>query len=171
MNNIKTKTLTKDDWALYKSLRLSSLKDSPDSFGSTFEQEKLLSDEEWSSRLDYAERDMKGLLIVALFNDNPVGLACGIVHEPGDQDGYIYQMWVSPDARSLGVGKLLLAHIINWANSLGLKNLSLGVTTTNLAAAKLYKTFGFVPDGALDSLRDDSKLKVQPMKLEFDTSR
>ena len=104
MADIRIHSLTKDDWRLYKSLRLSSLKNSPDSFGSTFKRESAFSDEEWFARLDFQARQMQGLLFIALLKEQPVGLACGIVHTPGEQDGHIYQMWVSPAARGLGIG-------------------------------------------------------------------
>jgi len=166
MNNISLKTLTKNDWRIYKSLRLQSLRDSPDSFGATFATECTLNDDEWSTRLDYAARSMNGVLVIALLDDHPIGLACGVTHSLKNQDGHIYQMWISPKARGLGIGHQLLTHIINWAKNEKLKRLSLAVTTTNIVALKLYQALGFRADGDLIELRAGSKLQTQPMILD-----
>ncbi|UYO74254.1 hypothetical protein M0220_15460 [Halomonas qinghailakensis] len=65
MNDFNIKVLTPDDWALYKSVRLESLNDSPDSFGSTYEQESILSNSDWQARLDLNARKLDALPLVA----------------------------------------------------------------------------------------------------------
>ena len=52
MGKIDIKVLTELDWESYKSLRLASLNDSPDSFGSTLTREAAFSDAEWKGRLN-----------------------------------------------------------------------------------------------------------------------
>ena len=167
MNNISLRALTKEDWRIYKTLRLQSLSDSPDSFGATLASEQALNDDEWSARLDYSVRGMHGVLFIALLNNNPIGLACSVTHSRTSQDGHIYQMWISPKARGLGIGHQLLTHIINWAKNEKLKRLSLAVTTTNIVALKLYQALGFRADGDLVELRAGSKLQTQPMILDL----
>ncbi|MDP2284085.1 MAG: hypothetical protein Q8L06_08090, partial [Pseudohongiella sp.] len=49
--------LTPSDWQRYKSIRLRSLENSPDAFGSTFERELTLTDEEWQARVNPALRE------------------------------------------------------------------------------------------------------------------
>ncbi|EPJ47428.1 MAG: hypothetical protein OFPII_13150 [Osedax symbiont Rs1] len=166
MGNIRIKALDQHDWAIYKLLRLSSLKDSPDSFGSTFERESAFQEREWASRL----RCKKGILLVAFLNGTPVSLASGLVNAKRGKSGSIYQMWVSPNARNLGVAKLLLAKIMDWARELKLTSLSLEVTTSNTAAIKLYSSLGFLADGELKELRADSLVKVQPMSIVLSVS-
>jgi hypothetical protein len=56
MSEINLHILSMGDWQVYKSLRLASLKDSPDSFGATYERESEFPDSEWISRLDPAGR-------------------------------------------------------------------------------------------------------------------
>ena len=65
MSDVKIRLLTLQDWRLYKSSRLTSLEDSPDSFGSTYEQEAALSDAEWLARLDLEFRGLEALPLVA----------------------------------------------------------------------------------------------------------
>jgi len=170
VSELNIRVLNKDDWSIYREIRLLSLQDSPNSFGSSYEQEFLFSSEEWISRLNLDNRVKRALPLVAELNGIAVGLAWGLVHSPKDKTAHIYQMWVSPDVRGQGVGSLLLKKIIIWSKELNLDYVCLAVTTTNIAAVKLYKTYGFEPYGSLESLREASMLSIQPMKLKLCTS-
>ncbi len=167
MNELNIRVLNKDDWSIYREIRLLSLQDSPDSFGGRYEQELLLSSDEWISRLNLDCKEKRVLPLVAELNGIPVGLAWGVLHNLQDKTAHIYQMWVSPDVRGQGVGGLLLINIIEWSNALHLDYVSLAVTTINKMAVKLYKAYGFEPYGALEALREDSELSVQFMKLKL----
>lgn len=167
MSTLKIRVLNKEDWGIYKELRLLSLQDSPDSFGSTYEHEIKFSNEEWISRLDHDNRANYALPLIAELNGVAVGLAWGLLHNPYDKTAHIYQMWVSPSVRGQGVGRLLLKKIISWAKEFDFESISLAVTTTNIAAVHLYKTTGFEPYGSLERLREISALYVQPMKLKL----
>ena len=79
-------------------------------------------------------------------------------------------MWISPEARGLGIGQQLLTHIISWAKNEHVKQLSLAVTTTNIAALKLYQSLGFHEEGDLSELRVNSKLQTHSMILDISTT-
>ena len=173
MINLRIENLSERDWKTYKELRLLSLIDSPDSFGSTYEQKENYPDSEWIARLN-KDRRVEGSFpiyrtfpLIAVLNNKPSGLAWGLVHNPEDKVGHVYQMWVSPSARGHGLGKLLLDRIVSWAKASGLNALILSVTTTNRVAKNLYKSAGFVETGKLEGLRNSSSLLVQPMKLDL----
>lgn len=167
MSEIELRVLSQADWKIYKSLRLASLVESPDAFGSTYEREAEHPDEEWKSRLDPIGRAANALPIIAYLNGAPSGLAWALVHNPETKVAHIYQMWVSPEARGLGAGRALIIHIISWARKSKLKSLSLGVTTTNSAAVALYRASGFVPSGKFEELRLGSPLRTQLMNLDL----
>ncbi|NRD75221.1 GNAT family N-acetyltransferase [Shewanella sp. VB17] len=161
------RVINKEDWAIYRDLRLMSLQDSPDSFGSRFEQESLFSRDEWVTRLNPDNRAKYALPLIAELNGVAIGLAWGLLHNPQDKTAHIYQMWVSPDVRGQGVGSLLLKNIIAWAKDSDLDYISLAVTTINKQAVKLYESYGFEPYGPLEKLREASMISVQPMKLKL----
>ena len=167
MSVLNIRVLNKEDWAIYKDLRLLSLQDSPDSFGSTYEQEVQVSNEEWISRLDPELCAKYALPLMAELNGVAIGLAWGLLHSPYDKTAHIYQMWVSPTVRGQGVGKLFLKKLIGWAKGADLDDIFLAVTTINMAAVHLYKSIGFEPYGSLESLREKSTLSVQLMKLSL----
>ncbi len=53
-------------------------------------------------------------------------------------------MYVSPDYRHRGLGKGLLAHALEFADSqMGLVQLTLVVNAANTSAISLYESFGF----------------------------
>jgi ribosomal protein S18 acetylase RimI-like enzyme len=167
MNNLKISLLTRADWKVYKELRLLSLQDSPDSFGSTYAREAEYSKDEWLSRFDSCDRDEYALPLIAKLNGIAIGLAWGLRHNDEDQIAYVYQMWVSPTARGKCVGKLLINKIIAWAKRTNLQAIVLDVSTTNQAAINLYKSTGFKTVGNLEALRACSSLSIQKMRLDL----
>jgi len=167
MSSVSIQVLKKEDWATYRKLRLLSLQDSPDSFGSSYELEIQYSNAEWVSRLDPDKRAKYALPLIAKVNGVAIGLIWGLLHNPSDNTAHIYQMWVSPSVRGKGVGRSLLKKVIEWAINSGLHNISLAVTTTNLAAIHLYESVGFEPYGSLEKLSATSLMSVQSMKLNL----
>jgi len=167
MSYIEVRKFNASEWELYRFLRLESLRDSPDSFGSTLERESCFSDQEWAKKLITSNESTQILPLVVFFKNRPVGLAWGVLHETGSSEGHIYQMWVSPETRGLGLAKALLSRIVLWANSVQLRSLVLAVTTTNPDAIAMYRSFGFKSLGGTEALREGSKLTVQPMKLDL----
>ncbi|PLC07310.1 GNAT family N-acetyltransferase [Variovorax sp. RO1] len=154
-----------DEWKTYRDLRLQALLDSPDAFGSTYEAEATRSDAMWAARLAAATSSGKDRVLFA-FNRND---ACGLIwckvsnDEPAVAD--LFQMWVDPASRGMGVGRALLEAAVSWAARAGMKRVGLGVTVADTPAMRLYTACGFRPDGALEPLREHSNLMVQPMSL------
>jgi len=165
MSNVDVRILSPYDWQRYKDIRLASLMDSPDSFGSTYTREAAYPYSEWQSRLDPAARARNAIPLVAETDGAAVGLAWGLVHESDLHVAHIYQMWVSPAQRGKGVARALLDEIRAWALSKGCERLALSVTTSNDAAVSLYLKSGFTAAGALEALRPGSALTVQPMTM------
>lgn len=171
MDNLHITEFTGDDWEAYKALRLASLKDSPDSFGSTLERESAFTEKVWRSRLTLSDNPVHILPLVALSHGKPVGLATGAVHSYQDETAHIYQMWIVKPYRGLGIARDFLERIEAWANALELTSLSLAVTTRNASAVRLYQSAGFVPVGSIEPLRENSNLLVQPMVLALASAK
>ena len=167
MGKFEIREFIEEDWRAYKIIRLASLSDSPDSFGSTLEREAALSDDEWKSRLSFSGRAHSVLPLVAYMEGCAVGLAWGVVHSAESSVCHIYQMWVNPKCRGLGIGRAFLNKIAAWANQLKLNHLALSVTITNTSAVALYSSFGFYPVGDKESLRAGSELVSQSMQLSL----
>lgn len=122
-----------------------------------------VSQSEWESRLDPAGSAKDALPLIAEVDDSPIGIAWGLVHEADPKITHIYQMWVSPDARGKGIAKAFLDRLTAWAMARNCALMALSVTTANDAAVGLYQSWGFVPSGQVEELREGSVLKTQKM--------
>jgi ribosomal protein S18 acetylase RimI-like enzyme len=164
MSYVEVRQLDSSEWEVYKEVRLRALQESPDSFGSTFEREAAFSDDRWSERLG---ADDNNTFLVAELDKKVIGLVCGTLPAQNDGYGTLYQMWVDPDYRGNGVGKILLARMIQWAMSAKLVGLALTVTTINTEAVSLYELAGFSSSTEFEALREGSELEVCSMRLEL----
>ncbi|MFM8900290.1 MAG: N-acetyltransferase family protein [Burkholderiales bacterium] len=135
--------LTPADAPVFQTFRLAALKDEPQAFGSSFEEEKDFSISVVESRL--ATRIDRGAIgaflddalvgVVALGREDKVKLA---------HKGMIWGLYVEPQARGRGLGRALLRHAISLARSVdGLRKLNLSVNGGNASAIRLYETEGF----------------------------
>ncbi len=153
------------EWQLYRTLRLRSLEDSPDAFGSTLAHEQSHSDEFWSTRLRLGKAGGLDLPLVAEVGGEAVGLAWGRIeaHEP--EVARVYQMWVTPEWRGDGAAQELLGEIVSWARANGARFVRLDVTCGNSPAVRLYQRSGFKPIGETHPLRPGSRIEAQEMQL------
>jgi len=86
----------------------------------------------------------KSIYYVALENDNVIGYAAmwHIVNE-----GHITNIAVKSEYRQKGIGALLVAELITFAQKKEMIGITLEVRVSNIAAQKLYEKFGFKPEG------------------------
>lgn len=80
-------------------------------------------------------------------------LGC-IALKRADRYGEIKSFFVSPEARGLGVGRLLLQHLVSCARAEGLGLLRLETGVGLDAAQALYRAEGFVPCGPFGAYAD-----------------
>ena len=159
------KELSENDWRVYKAIRLRALAESPDSFGSTWEREASFTPVHWKSRLNAVSEKNSTIAVVATKNDMYIGLLSGVIQKSDSSRANLYQMWVDPTCRGLGVGTALIDEVRSWAVERDARKLLLSVTTVNIEAMSLYKSIGFVPVGSTEALRPDSTLQSQAMEL------
>ena len=154
-----------DEWRIYRDLRLRALADSPDAFGSTLAAEAGRLDAEWARRLASGVDSPVNLPLVAAVGGEPIGLACGRIATSDPDVAALYQMWVAPSHRGVGVAQMLLKAVIAWAGARNASSLDLGVTCGDSPARRLYERAGFKPIGEPGPLRPRSKLFAQRMRL------
>ena len=167
MSEFLIRELSEGDWREYSAIRLESLSDSPDSFGSTFEKESSFEPEQWKSRLRITPPIQDAVALAAIDDSSFIGLLSCVIREVDPSSGYLYQMWVSPEYRGRGVGAALVDRVKVWAVTRNIEYLLLSVTTINTEAISLYESVGFVSDGNTEPLREGSDLHSQSMKLKL----
>jgi len=168
MSKFDIRKLSERDWLAYKSIRLESLRDSPDSFGSTYDHEASFAPEKWKSRLKTTPTMLDAVVVAAVANKKYIGLLSCVIGTPDTCRARLYQMWVSPEYRGSGVGTALIDRVRSWATARNVEKLVLSVTTTNSEAVSLYQSIGFTPFGSLEPLRAGSDLQSQDMTLNLD---
>jgi GNAT superfamily N-acetyltransferase len=153
--------LGEDDWVAFREIRLRSLLDSPDAFGSTYGEESSQAEHAWR---DWAGGRWRGgdAAVFAIRGENATlaGTATGAEYEAETGVAYVYAMWVAPDARGAGVGRALVEAVADWARGRGCDRLVLNVTETNEVARRFYAACGFADTGVREPLREGSEQNV-----------
>jgi GNAT superfamily N-acetyltransferase len=151
-----------DDWSTVRRIRLAALRDTPDWFWATYEEEVEKAESGWRDFI------AAGAWFLAHLDDRAVGIAAGVrVPELGDSSRQLISMWVEPDARGRGIGSNLVEAVRTWARADGAKELQLQVTANNHAAARLYQRCGFEPTGRTEPLPRKPALIEREMRLSL----
>ncbi len=150
-----------DEWERIREIRLRSLREDPDAFGSTLEREAGHGEDAWrafvTGRVTGREEGVRQAAFVAVDHDGRwVGLAVGVVRPDDRSLAKLYAMWVDPVARGRGAGERLVESVASWATATGADRLELCVTEANAPAVRLYRRTGFEPTGDRDELRPGS---------------
>jgi ribosomal protein S18 acetylase RimI-like enzyme len=132
------KLLTPDEWFKLRDIRLSALRESPDAFLATYEQEEKYNESQWRAEFDRGEWN------IGLLEGNPVSLL-GVTCEPGTPAGacYFEYLWVSPECRRSGVASSMLTVIFGRLRHSGTATVFLWLLDGNEVAMNFYNTVGF----------------------------
>jgi ribosomal protein S18 acetylase RimI-like enzyme len=135
--------LTEEDVEALWLLRLQGLIDSPESFGSTYEESIAQGNTRMLQRL---RQEGEETFYLGAFDETLIGMI-GFLREEGAKDqhkGSVTSLYVLPERRGQHIGKALVQELIARAKRLaGLEQLHLAVVTTALAACNLYRSLGF----------------------------
>jgi RimJ/RimL family protein N-acetyltransferase len=140
--DIYIRQLTPGDAALYRSIRLAGLKESPEAFGSTFEAEVAKPLAWFFDRLSNSE-------VFGAFVDAEILGVAGFAVRQGEKEahkGLLWGMYVRPSARGAGVACRLVEAVIAHARP-RVELIQLSVVVGNEQARRLYARLGFVEYG------------------------
>jgi ribosomal protein S18 acetylase RimI-like enzyme len=143
--------LTKDEFDLYRDIRLHCLKKFPDHFSTTYEEEAGSSKLKFSHI--FSENESNDFIFGAYVNNNLIGI-CGFKQETKMKTrhlGEITQMYVKPEYNGKKIGLKLLTSTLEHAflNPF-IELVRLTVIVSNERAISLYKKVGFVQYGLLE---------------------
>lgn len=144
-----------DDWERWRTIRLRSLQQDPDAFGSSHTREVAHTEDEWRARLGFRAS------VLAEVDGVDVGLGAGFSDAPGML--MVVAMWTEPRARGRGVGRAVLEHVVGVAHARGLQA-HLWIVEGN-RAQHLYESAGFVPDGGREPLHEGSEPMMRHLVL------
>ncbi|MGU9990093.1 GNAT family N-acetyltransferase [Bordetella avium] len=143
MSSACIRPLGPESAASFQALRLAALCDTPDAFGSSYEEEQRLTTQEWAGRITPTSAS---LVLGAWEAEQLVGCAGLYRLSPLKQQhkAVIWGVYVAPAQRGAGLGRQLILSAIDHARQWqGLRQLLLTVNSSKLAACQLYRSLGF----------------------------
>ena len=140
-----------------RAIRLEALADTPEAFGSTYDETAQWSDEQW--------REVAGRWAFFLAEDDGavVGMATGGDHDRHPGTSWLFGMYVAPSARGTGAADALVDAVAQWARARGADALYLHVTELVPRARAFYERVGFVPTGEVETLRRDASVTLSTL--------
>jgi ribosomal protein S18 acetylase RimI-like enzyme len=136
---MQIRRLTPADATLYRSLRLRALREHPDAFTSSYEEDRTQPVEAAAARL--ASHAFWGA-----YQGSELYGFVGLEREPRPKNRHkatVVGMYVASEVAGQGVGRALLEALLAHARTEGLESLVLTVTDGNAAALHLYEQAGF----------------------------
>ena len=155
------RSLTSKDAAAFQVLRLRSLRESPEAFGSSYDEEVSRPLTAVGERLEAALTPHARVVFGALADGTLIGVV-GCAQESRVKTRHkavIWGMYVTPEARGQGVGRALLDRVVaearRWPN---VERILLSAVERATAARALYASAGFKPYAReVDAFRQSGK--------------
>lgn len=152
---MKIRSLSPDEWRMFREVRLAALQDAPYAFGSTWEGEKDRTEAEWRQAIASRKR------FVAVQGEQVVGMAAG-GESNSTSTAALTSLWVEPASRGGGFGDQLVIAVLAWARAAGFSQVLLWVTEGNSHAEALYERNGFTRTGeVIDQPRREFEMSVE----------
>jgi GNAT superfamily N-acetyltransferase len=145
------------DASLLRAIRLEALLDSPQAYGSTYQESRTWADRHWRAlcrEWNYYLAEREGRV---------VGVASGGTNELHPGTRWLYGMYVSPSSRATGVAHRLLVTVETWAQQEGAESLYLHVAAPMLRARAFYEREGFVATGEVHVMDRDPTIELATM--------
>ena len=140
----ETRVLTAADIEEYSRLRLEALERDPEAFSASPETHRALSADELKARIGPGAH---GSFLLGGFVE---GRLCGMMGFFRDQNpklrhrGHVWSVYVTAAARGQGLGRQLMTGLVERAAATeGIEQVVLSVSTTQVAAVRLYRSLGF----------------------------
>ncbi len=160
---IEVRKLGEDCWEEYRDLRFDALNSEPRAFGSSYEEELQLSEEQWRERIKNT--------IFALDDDKLIGMLVSVVerNQKMKHIANIFGVYVKQEYRHQHIGtKLFQYTIAQLQENKAIVKIRLAVNNIQKNAIKLYKKMGFKVVGHLKKeLQVDGNFYDEPMMEKF----
>ena len=136
--------LMKDDASTFWKLRLLAIQSEPAGFAESAAEHEALGIAGTEARIEAGNAEN---FIMGAFDDGQLIGTAGFYREQKEkrhQIGWSWGVFVHPDHRQKGIGRALLASVAEQAHGLpGLTAIHITASITQIAARKMYASFGF----------------------------
>lgn len=142
--SITIRKLQPHESSIYREIRLACLKNSPQFFGSTYEEESQMPRLKFETYIENGERDH---FLFGAFDDGMLIGITGFDRMKRVRDrhrGELVQVYVDPRYRGQNIGERLLRAVVEHAFTLdGIEQIQLSLIAGNESASRLYEKIGF----------------------------
>jgi len=141
--------LTPTDAASFRAMRLNALRDHPEAYSASYEQEAGMDDAVFAARLGGATAEAFSGMFGAFVDHTLVGIT-GLRQHPAPKTrhaAHVFSVYVDPAHRRGGHADRLMDAVVAQARDLGLVLLTLDVTVGNDRARNFYVGRGFASNG------------------------
>lgn len=129
--------LLSDQWPIIREMRLEALRESPQAFLGTFEDESVYQPGDWIKTFESAS--WHGCVI----DGSLVGIARSSILSDHPEERYVESFWVKPQHRNQQVARLIVHSIVEEARKEGRRFIRLSVLHTNRVAIAALRQLGF----------------------------
>jgi dihydropteroate synthase len=154
----------REDWRLWRELRLRALADTPDDFGELLASAQQRTDDAWLASM---AREPLRELWIAERDGIPVGMAVLKIRDDDTSRANLYAMWVAPEGRRCGAGRALVDAALRWARSRAALEVEVRVSEGNVPASVLYAATGFVDTGRREPIRPGSERQSRVLRVDL----
>lgn len=145
---VEIRRLTPEDWAAFRTIRLRSLHDAPEVYGTTLDQEADKPEAFWRESL----ADPANAIFCGFLDGEVVALA-GLRDGAGGNvrhRGFVWGVFVAERCRGAGVGTALMRGLLDNADARPeIDFTELNVRADNASAARLYERLGYRSIGTI----------------------
>lgn len=146
MSSVSIQRIAPHNISLFKDVRLRALQEAPYAFGSTYAREVQFDETEWARRVD-RWNGLRGVGFVAMDGATACGIAGALLDDNDPTRVQLVSMWTAPTHRQLGIGRLLVDEVLNWARARSVRTMLLMVVENNDSAIRFYERLGFKKTG------------------------
>jgi GNAT superfamily N-acetyltransferase len=144
---VTVRRLRRGEGEQLRELRLRALAEAPYAFATSFEAARERPAEHWEEFALKSEAAESQVTFVVFDGGVWLGMASAFLNPDERGEAQMVQMWVDPASRGLGLGRLLVEAVAQWARERGVTRLEASVTEGNKPAEVLYEGVGFLPTG------------------------
>lgn len=142
--SFQVRPLRSSEFIQWRDLRLRALYETPDAFGSRYEDQVGRPLSSWQERTAALAAGDNQIMFVAETGDGRLAGCAGAHIEP-DGVPEVISMWIEPESRRQGLARILLNALVDWGRRRGARRLTLSVVRGNHSATQLYLSCGFRP--------------------------
>ncbi len=138
--------LMPDQWRDYRDIWLEALKEAPEAFSASYEEQRKVSDSIWKERFETVYFEKEGVVVFARIGNKPVGFV-GAYFETNEKFRHVATIWgayVQPDYRKQGIARDMANELLRKLILIPhLKKVKTYAITNGHLAVNVYQHYGF----------------------------